>query len=219
LIIIERVKLLIYEKINILNTDLKDKYNIKKANTKASSAFLIDNLKEEDIQYKTLFSSSIRSSKEIWIKDNDSIERDSLPNKVRNRNSDAYVLSTINSEYNENDNKHEVTSINNFSVVSDIYAAKSPFIYKKFEYTNKNELDSKTIYKKFAKIFLKVKFENLHNKHNGNNIPQNIIWNEVTKNAVPKEKWPEFILEELKNADKYAKFYKKSQMDAIKEEI
>ena len=65
--------------------------------------------------------------------------------------------------------------------------------------------NSKALYREFVKIFLKIKFEKLDNDHIGQKISQNCIWEEVQKQNIPKEKWKEFILNELKNYKKYEK--------------
>ena len=71
---------------------------------------------------------------------------------------------------------------------------------------NKSEnKDSKYLYKEFSKIYLKIKFEDLNNKHFGQNIPPNLIWKEATKQSITRKDWGEFILKELKNYEKYSK--------------
>ena len=68
---------------------------------------------------------------------------------------------------------------------------------------SKNSKNQKEIYREFVKIFLKVKFERLDNDHTGQKISQNFVWKEVQKQNIPKDKWKEFILGELKNIKKY----------------
>jgi len=65
--------------------------------------------------------------------------------------------------------------------------------------------NSKALYREFVKIFLKIKFEKLDNDHIGQKISQNCVWEEVQKQNIPKDKWKEFILNELKNYKKYEK--------------
>ena len=64
----------------------------------------------------------------------------------------------------------------------------------------------KADYKEFTKMYLKVKFEQLYNKHEGQNIPQNAIWKEALRLNKKKEEWADFILTELKNVEKYSRF-------------
>ena len=87
-------------------------------------------------------------------------------------------------------------------------------------------IDSKQEYKEFTKLYLKVKFEQLYNKHEGQTIPQQAIWTEVIRNNIPKSDWADFIFKELKSIEKYSKYTKRStrraippNMEAISEEI
>lgn len=63
--------------------------------------------------------------------------------------------------------------------------------------------NSKTLYREFVKMFLKIKFEKLDNEHIGQKVSQQAVWEEVQNHNVPKDKWKEFILSELKNYKKY----------------
>jgi hypothetical protein len=70
-------------------------------------------------------------------------------------------------------------------------------------------IDQKTLYREFVKVFLKVKFEQLHNDHRGQKVPQAEVWKEVIKRNINKNNWQDFIYEELKNPSKYEKSLKK----------
>ena len=48
-----------------------------------------------------------------------------------------------------------------------------------------------------------MKFEKLHSTHLGQYISPKEIFNEAQKQNIPKEKWEEFILNELQNPYKY----------------
>lgn len=61
-------------------------------------------------------------------------------------------------------------------------------------------------------MYLKIKFEQLFNKHEGQNIPQILIWKEVNKQNIAKSDWSECILKELKDIEKYSKYTKKKIM-------
>ena len=82
---------------------------------------------------------------------------------------------------------------------------------KELKNTNERSSDtgkmknSKVLYREFVKMFLKIKFEKLDNDHVGQKISQNSVWEEVQKQNIPKEKWKDFILNELKNYKKYEK--------------
>jgi hypothetical protein len=54
-------------------------------------------------------------------------------------------------------------------------------------------------------MFLKIKFKKLSNEHKGQQISQDEVWKLVVTGNIPKEKWKEFILEELKKPNKLRK--------------
>ena len=66
----------------------------------------------------------------------------------------------------------------------------------------------KANYMQFLKIFLKIKFQKLHNSHMGQQIPVKPIYVEAKKLNMPQENWPDFILEELKQPQKYIEYIK-----------
>ena len=68
---------------------------------------------------------------------------------------------------------------------------------------NNDKFNSRGLYREFVKMFLKIKFEKLDNDHFGQKISQNFIWEQVQKQCIPKDKWKDFILAELKNFKKY----------------
>lgn len=55
----------------------------------------------------------------------------------------------------------------------------------------------------FYKTVLKIKFEQLHSSHKGQKVPLKELYNEATKFKIPKEKWFDFIIQELNNPNKY----------------
>jgi uncharacterized membrane protein len=70
---------------------------------------------------------------------------------------------------------------------------------------NDKAKNSKGVYREFVKMFLKIKFEKLDNDHVGQKVSQQSVWEEVQKHNIPKDKWKDFILGELKNYKKYEK--------------
>lgn len=75
----------------------------------------------------------------------------------------------------------------------------------------KPKKNSKALYREFVKMFLKIKFEKLDNEHYGQKVSQNIIWEEVQTKDIPKDKWKEFILGELKNKKNYESIKNKKE--------
>ncbi len=63
-------------------------------------------------------------------------------------------------------------------------------------------------YKEFVKILLKVKFEKLHSTHHGQQIPERVLFMKCIYENVPQEEWADFILKEMKQPNKYSKYFK-----------
>ena len=74
-----------------------------------------------------------------------------------------------------------------------------------------SNFNEKYDYKEFTKTYLKIKFENLHNRHEGQKIPRKVIWKEACNKGIPKHELNDFILNELKNVEKYSKFLKNTK--------
>jgi len=60
-----------------------------------------------------------------------------------------------------------------------------------------------TKYKSFVQVFLKVKFEKLHNTNAAQFVEPTEIFKEVVKQNVNQEDWRDFIIEELKHPNIY----------------
>jgi len=148
-----------------------------------------------------------------------------------------YKLDAINSDFEKSKMLGEIsdcTSIASNSIMSDNEIRYST-LERKSESLNQNTSkfnghssvkDQKTLYREFVKVFLKVKFEQLHNDHKGQNIPQSDVWKEAIKRNISQNNWSDFIYEELKNSKKYEKSTKKvriseslNKLGTIKEEI
>ncbi len=76
------------------------------------------------------------------------------------------------------------------------------------EKEHKEIKDPKRLYQDFIKIFLKVKFEKLHNTHKGWEIPEKILFKECIKQGVNENDWSSFILSELQQPQKYTQYFK-----------
>jgi len=163
-------------------------------------------------------------------------------NKIGNENNIKendfnYKLDAINSDFEKSKILGEIsdcTSIASNSVISDNEMSCST-LERKTESSNQNTSkinvhnnvkDQKTLYREFVKVFLKVKFEQLHNDHKGQKVLQSDVWKEAIKRNISQNNWSDFIFEELKNSKKYEKSTKKvrmteslNKMDTIKEEI
>jgi len=238
LILIERTRLLLLEKLNILKLDMKKNTETRRMNDKKSGG-----LKELEEKKKDMLTEqeSIEDDKafilsrlkarggrmlSIDVEKYSDTEEDKVstthqkgPDTPGTQN---YYINTINSEVEKGMISDGLSSGYNSSNFSD---CDNRFTFPNFP-SRKNSVDSgKQDYKEFTKLYLKVKFEQLYNKHEGQNIPQHAIWTEVVRNNIPKNEWAEFIYKELKSIDKYAKYTKRSStrvvrnMEPISEEI
>ncbi len=70
--------------------------------------------------------------------------------------------------------------------------------------TINNSQELKKLYQDFVKVFLKVKFEKIHNTHKGQLISEKILFKECLRQEIPQREWAEFIVGELKQPGKYA---------------
>ncbi len=71
----------------------------------------------------------------------------------------------------------------------------SPIIFK----------NQKELIREFTKLFLKIKFEMISSVHSGQSIDSKLLWKQVLKKGIPKEKWDTFIYSELQNPQNYPK--------------
>ncbi len=74
----------------------------------------------------------------------------------------------------------------------------------------------KARYMQFLKVLLKIKFQKLHNSHLGQQIPAKPIYEEAKSQNVSQEKWQDFILNEIKQPQKYMKFIKADKIKSKK---
>lgn len=63
--------------------------------------------------------------------------------------------------------------------------------------------DTKRMYQEFTKIVLKVKFEKIHNTHSGQDISEKVLYKECMRQNIPKSEWRDFVINELKQPQKY----------------
>jgi hypothetical protein len=76
----------------------------------------------------------------------------------------------------------------------------------------------KARYIQFLKVLLKIKFQKLHNSHLGQQIPSKPVYEEAKRNNISQENWQDFILNEIKQPQKYAKYIKADKLKAKKKQ-
>ena len=119
------------------------------------------------------------------------------------------ILKDISSdiESNKYDDISDATSMtSSISMTSRKRNIEAPIIPEKKE--NNYIVDAKKLYQDFVKAVLKVKFEKIHSSHKGQDIPEKILFKECIKKNIPELEWNDFILNELKNPQKYSEYFK-----------
>ena len=74
----------------------------------------------------------------------------------------------------------------------------------------------KARYMQFLKVLLKIKFQKLHNSHMGQQIPAKPVYDEAKRQNIPQENWQDFILNEIKQPQKYSKYVKTDKLKTKK---
>ena len=97
-------------------------------------------------------------------------------------------------------------------------------ICEKIAKNNPDKQKEKARYMQFLKIFLKIKFQKLHNSHLGQQIPAKPVYELANEKKLTTKEWQDFILAEIQQPHKYAKFIKldkknKNQSDLMNNTI
>ena len=199
LIIFDRTKVLINEKIKrikeILRLNAKNRKNEETSKIFDQSKNKIDEI-ISDIDTKLINKSNNITSISNIMGNNISFYQEKQNEKILNK---------VTENNNDDENIIEKTSLN-YSY-HHYYTFKSVSTFQNNENNNedmKNKNSEKDKEKKeFYRKVLKTKFEKLHSSHLGQLVSPKAIYNEAQKNLISKEKWDEFILNELQNPYKY----------------
>jgi len=81
---------------------------------------------------------------------------------------------------------------------------------------NSEIVKEKARYMQFLKILLKIKFQKLHNSHMGQQIPAKPVYEEAKRQNISQENWQDFILNEIKQPQKYMKYIKADKLKSKK---
>ena len=73
---------------------------------------------------------------------------------------------------------------------------------------NPDKQKEKARYMQFLKIFLKIKFQKLHNSHLGQQIPAKPVYELANEKNLTTKEWQDFILSEIQMPHKYARYIK-----------
>lgn len=187
-ILLERSKLLLVEKYNIIKEDQKKILKEKKADGRATCTIGKSGIKLDDMRKE--IEASLKKKENIEIEKGMWERKAKTFKKVGGNISSPSKSSCISSSDSEYDNKNK----NNNS--------------------SRNTVDSanKGSYREFARLVLKTKFERLNSKSPGQEVQEKILWNEVNKQKVPVELWESFILKELQDYKKYISTTPKSRV-------
>jgi len=69
--------------------------------------------------------------------------------------------------------------------------------------TSLSKANQKELIREFTKLFLKTKFEMINSLHSGQTVEPKLIWKKIVKEGITKNKWKEFICDELKNPNNF----------------
>lgn len=135
------------------------------------------------------------------------------PSSINNR---LILLSEIDSDYARNVNESPRTSLESSPRTSALSSKiekmnqDNDALFVKVENDGKKKnLNNFSNFKEFVKIFLKIKFEKMHNLHKGHSISDKELWKECVRRGVQASEWEQFILEEMKSPEKYKSYKKK----------
>jgi len=108
-------------------------------------------------------------------------------------------------------------SITSFAENADFVSSfKSLDINASIAKNNPEIVREKARYMQFLKILLKIKFQKLHNSHLGQQIPAKPVYEEAKRQNISQENWQDFILNEIKQPQKYVKYIKADKLKAKK---
>ena len=103
--------------------------------------------------------------------------------------------------------------VNNQEIISSFKQSK---INETIAKNDPNKQKEKARYMQFLKIFLKIKFQKLHNSHLGQQIPAKPVYELANEKNVPNQGWQDFILAEIQQPQKYSKFIKLDKLKGNK---
>lgn len=186
-ILLERSKLLLVEKYNIIKEDQKKILKEKKADGRATCNIGKSGIKLEDM----------RKEIELSLKKKENIE---IEKGMWERKAKTF--------------KKAGGNISSPSKSSGVSSSDSEYDSKIKDSNSRNTVDSanKGSYREFARLVLKTKFERLNSKSPGQEVQEKLLWNEVNKQKVPVELWESFILKELQDFKKYISTTPKSRV-------
>jgi hypothetical protein len=241
LILIDRTRVLINEKLNIFKEDYKLLAKTKKSNERKSGSIFEEKLKEEMKRLKKLeMENQMEKNKVNNLKKSPLRQRgDALsPNKTTNSQSMSQFneidndedefkhldankvveqkikIEDINSDLDNQSVKSEVSDCTSMTSNNSVTSFKEEVNLKPADFSGNSISVKQNDKKEFIKMALKIKFEKLHNTHKGQQVSEKALYEECLKQGIAKSKWGEFILQELNTPGKYAlprKSLKKTQ--------
>lgn len=214
-ILLERAKLLIIAKYNIIKGILKTTEKLKGRQTCNAGQV---NLTIEEI--RTNIEKSIKENQDLeiemsmWKRKAKSFQKmkgvsspegshksDNFYTEADFDTIEAYQLDDLNSEF---DNRSSYSGLSDYSSNSASSLMKpngeaTENKLKKIDQATKN-LGS---YKNFVRLVLRTKFEVLEPKAPGQSVSEKALWTEANKQSIDIKSWESFIIGELKNPTKY----------------
>lgn len=212
MILIDRTKVLVNEKTKIF----KEQYRLLK-HTKETNNQKTGSLNSEEKVKQDL---AIQSNKQFDIDEEIEEEYDHKQKKKKtNGKVSTNMIDEIVSDIEKRSCIMSNTSLSSIAMGKDDEEfINDNEVHLDFSSINSDKMKEK---KAFFKTVLRLKFEKFHSTHLGQKISQKALYNEVKKNNLPRDKWNDFIVNELKNPNKYIqdKAERLSKpMDVIEEE-
>lgn len=215
--------MLINEKLLIFKDDYKRLAKTRLLNDQRTGNILYEDKLKEEIQKLK----KIEIEKELMMNKVNNLQKNqAIPEKESQQieddesvNDDDLEVKKIHALKNKLDEiNSDLDNLSDKSGVSDCTSMTSTNSFSSFKDQPVNDLQKELSRssneandrKEFIKLVLKIKFEKLHNSHKGQNVNERSLYEECQRNQIPKDRWPEFILQELNTPAKYLSQTRKS---------
>lgn len=208
LILIERAKQLIKEKVKIIQEQYENKNSdYESCEERDHKKEIYEKIKNEEKILKT----KIKNLKNNGHRSNSSLISLEKIKKESNSNIISIKLEELCSDIDSISMKYII-----YNFFLNFSSETLDFSFENIEtlttnhtqneedfYHNLSQDEIKNLFKQFSKLLIKVKFEKILSSHPGQKIPEKILFKECVRNKISKKHWDSFILDELNNYLKY----------------
>lgn len=207
-ILLERAKFLILEKHNVTKEIFKKNEKPKGRQTYAPQGLHNAEDIRKHIEKGIKANQNLQTEMSMWKRKANSFRKmagahspptGSVKSFSNDSDFEAYQLNDVNSDVDKASVCTDLTDSNFFESSSSLAQQRSG----NKSIPNINQPQGGISYKDFVRVVLRVKFEVLESKASGQAVPEKALWNEAIKQNVDSALWEQFIVEELKNPEKY----------------